>query len=224
MPKRAPLDELQAERLVNSLTSLALGVALYGREALAERLQGFEARTAPSPDRIPSGSVVDALMVGLLFEGQRVAIRSARQVTRATSAGLQLTRSIAEAAGAAEVGARTWAVVRLLAGPIERRLNRLVVVGREQEVKALSLAEAAFRGVTEVSIREVTVRAVEEVARSDKAREVLRAETMGAAEAAVDEVREIAKEADSRLENIARSIFRRPIRRPEPQAADGRVL
>ena len=142
---------------------------------------------------------------------------------KADSAGLRMTRSVAERTGAARIGASAWDRLEPLTAPIERRVTRLVEIGKDQESKARSLADSAFRGMTDVSIREVTVRAVEEVARSDKAREVLRAETMGAAEAAVEEVREIAKEADSRLESVARSIFKRPARRPTPLPADGRI-
>jgi hypothetical protein len=222
MPQLLPLEDPQPESLIGSVTSLVLGVALLGRKALSDTLQGLDDRTA-TPVRAPNGSTFDAVALGLFFEGQRIALRSARQVARVGSAGLDATRSIVDAAGATNAGARTWTVVRPLTEPVQRSVNRLAKIGKEQEAKALSLAEAAFSGVTEVSIREVTVRAVEEVARSDKAREVLRAETMGAAEAAVDEVRGIAKEADSRLEHVARSIFRRPMRNPAPQPAGGPV-
>jgi hypothetical protein len=219
MAEQTPLAKRDAEKIVDSLSSLILGAALIGRDALADTLQELEVQS-PDPTAPSIGcSVIDAAAVGLLVEGQRIAIRTARQVARTGSAGMQMTRSIAEATVGTQVGARAWAALQPLAGPFERRFNQLVEVGRQQEAKARSQADSAFRGMTEGSIREVTVRAVEEVARSEGAREVIRVQTMGVAEATVDEVRGIAKDADSRLENLARSIFGRSPR-PSVPATD----
>ena len=214
MPEPPPITERDTEGLVGPLTSLVLGAALFGRDALSNTLRELEHRTTdPAPPPPVNGSTLDHAVVGLLFESERFVTRSVRRAAHVGAQGLQMTRSAAEATGAARVGAWAWSVLQPVSSPVERRLARLVEVGKEQEARARSLADTAFRGVTEVSIREATVRVVEEVAHSDKAREVLRAETLSAAEAAVGEVREIAKEADSRLENLARSIFRRAPRR-----------
>ncbi len=216
MAEQSPLAKRDAEKIVDSLSSLILGAALIGRDALAETLQELEVQSPDPAAPAVSGSVIDAAAVGLLVEGQRIAIRSARQIARTGSAGMRMTRSIAEATVGTQVGARAWSALQPLGGPFERRFNQLVELGRQQQAKARSQADSAFRGMTEGSIREVTVRAVEEVARSEEAREVIRVQTMGAAEAAVDEVRGITKEADSRLENLARSIFGRSPRPPVP--------
>ena len=209
MAEQTPLAKRDAEKMMDSLASLILGAALIGREALAQTLQELEVQLPDPALPAVSGSIVDAAAVGLLVEGQRVAIRSARQVAQTGSAGMRMTRTLAEATVSTQVGGRAWAAVKPLTGPVERRFTRLVEVGRQQQAKARSQADSTFRRMTEGSIREVTVRAVEEVARSEGAREVIRVQTMGVAEATVGEVRGIAKEADSRLENLARSIFGR---------------
>ncbi len=217
MPGSAPLEK-RGDEAVGPLSSLVLGAALFGRDVLAESMRGLETRAAEPPAApVEGGSPLRYATVGLIFEGERIAVRSMRQLGRATSAGLHLTRSVADSTGATKVGAGIWGLLSPISAPVERQLAHLVEVGKEQEAKARSLADSAFRGVTEVSIGEVTVRAVEGVAHSEKVREVLRAESMGAAEAAVDEVRGIAKEADTRLENIARAIFRRGRPRPLTQ-------
>ena len=80
MAEQSPLAKRDAEKIVDSLSSLILGAALIGRDALAETLQELEVQSPDPAAPAVSGSVIDAAAVGLLVEGQRIAIRSARQI------------------------------------------------------------------------------------------------------------------------------------------------
>ena len=198
-----------------SLTSLALGMALVGRDVLSERIEGWvEGSDEGTADEVAVDSPLGLAAIGLTVEVQRSIVRSVAVANAVGSSLASASRSVGTLPGFAQLASMSKVVLEPVARPAERAWDHLVELGREKEATARALAGTALRSSTDVAFHEVTVRAIEEVARNETARDILREETVGMGEAAVDEVRGLAREADDRLEKIARTLFRRRVRNP----------
>jgi hypothetical protein len=204
----------RGQGVFESLTSLALGMALVGRDVLSERIEGWvEGSDEEAPDVAVVDSPLGLAAIGLTVEVQRSIVRSVAVANAVGSSLVGASRAIGSLPGFAQMASMSGAL-KPVTRPAERAWDHLVELGREKEATARALAGTALRSSTDVAFREVTIRAIEEVAQNETARDILREETVGMGEAAVDEVRGLAREADDRLEKIARTLFRRRVRTP----------
>jgi hypothetical protein len=202
-----------SQELVPSLLSLVIGGVELGLDGLRGRLSSWSEDTpAPAEDAEVDLGFRD-LCVGLIFRAEQAMVSTERLITNAARSGGKTVARGAQAVGADRLSKSITQVRLPVVGSLASVVQDLERVGRRQRTRARSLAQTAVRTSTEVSIREITVRAVEGISQSSEVREVIRDQTVGAAQVVAGEVRDVARAADERLERRMHSLLRR---KPQP--------
>jgi hypothetical protein len=210
-PAPAPEPESDAATAVR----LVVGVSSLGLEAFTSRLRSWR-HSRPSDEIVPtltspseSGSVTDA-MVGVAARGARAAISLGARGMALAERGLRTAEGATEAVGRAVPG--------FVAGPVSRardraadRMRKLGATGREELERSRDVARAAMDdGLDAV---------VGRLADNRELRFVIRAQSVSAAEEAVDGLRGETAKIDDRLEGAARRLFRKRARPPTPTSS-----
>jgi hypothetical protein len=207
-PAPAPEPESDAATAVR----LVVGVTSLGLEAFSSRLRAWQ-HSRPSGEIVPtptssaeSGSVADA-MVGAAARGTRAAMSLGARGMALAERGLRTAEGATEALGRAMPGFVVRPVSRARARAADR-MRRLGSTGREELERSRSVARAAMDdGLDAV---------VGRLADNRELRFVIRAQSVSAAEEAVDGLRGETARIDDRLEGAARRLFRRRTRPPTP--------
>jgi hypothetical protein len=206
-----PAPAPEAESDAATAVRLVVGVTSLGLEAFSSRLRAWqhsgpsgEMPTPTSP--VESGSVADA-MVGVAARGTRAAMSLGVRGMALAERGLRTAEGATEAIGRATPGF----VVRPVSRARDRaadRMRRLGSTGREELERSRNVARAAMDdGLDAV---------VGRLADNRELRFVIRAQSVSAAEEAVDGLRGETARIDDRLEGAARRLFRRRTRPPTP--------
>jgi hypothetical protein len=146
-----------------------------------------------------------------VFDSGRRISSIRRELPPLARGGLRVVTSVLNLIGVPE--AMRFARGRLspIRGMTQDRFDELVRIGRMEERHARLLTEVALEDVSDSSIGEL----VHRVSTSEEVRGVIRAESAGATEEVIDDVRDRAASADDRVEQRTRSILRRSPRTPE---------
>jgi hypothetical protein len=167
-------------------------------------------------ERVPEARARNAedfrlALIGAVFDSGRRISSVRPELPPLARGGLRVVTSVLNLIGVPE--AMRFARGRLspIRGMTQDRFDELVRIGRMEERHARLLTEVALEDVSDSSIGEL----VHRVSTSEEVRGVIRAESAGATEEVIDDVRDRAASADDRVEQRTRSILRRSPRTPE---------
>lgn len=202
-----------------AVVKLLIGGTIEGAAELIKRLEKWEtelqaADDAPRAGEINSnGDVARYLLVGMALSTSDGLRRQAIKAVQASDVFWRLTGSAAQPL----VNNRLTGIV---AGPIDRAVNRLVTrgqkrvtdwveLGRTHEPGARQLARKSYLGIVDEFISHL--------AENEELADLVQEQGMSLASEAVDEFRTRSVSADAIAENIVRRILRRPPHRELPQ-------
>jgi hypothetical protein len=205
MPAGADFDAVLA------LTRLLVGGALEGSDELLRRLRRWEASPQLGPLTSPAESQSGRLrhaLVGTLFEAEawaRFGVHAARRLSspfvRLFLTDLPPILRATPAEPLVELG-------DALAARGQAVLDRWIGVGRDEERRGRRLARLAVSSMLEELL--------EYLAQNPEVRELIQQQSVGLADAAVDEVRDRSLSADIGLERLVHSMLRRLARERAP--------
>lgn len=223
----------QPEGVLPTLFSLVLGTAELGLEAVAGRLRSLDsaepqdralagaASEDPSLGPVPQAEPAEGLSATLPDLAIGFVYRSGEVVagfTARSRAALHATGAAAAAAarvvGADRAASSVTRVRMPLVGSIGDLASDLAAVGRERRADGRVLVRVALVESIDSSIRDVSARVVQQVSSSQEVREVIRVQTTSAGQVVASEIRDVAREADQRLDRGIGRLLRRNPRSP----------
>ncbi|HEY2803141.1 MAG TPA: hypothetical protein VGJ67_04405 [Actinomycetota bacterium] len=155
-------------------------------------------------------------LIGAVFDSGRRISSIRPELPPLARGGLRVLTSALNLIGVPEAVRFAKGRLSPIRGMTQERFDELVRVGRMEERHSRLLAEVALEDVSDSSIGEM----VHRVSTSEEVRGVIRAESAGATEEVIDDVRDRAATADDRVEQRTRSVLRRSPRAPETPTTD----
>lgn len=205
-----------------AVVKLIIGGAVEGAAELVKRLERWEAELeaaedAPGPGEIGNpGDLARYMLVGMSLSAGEGARRQAIKLAQTSDRFWRFTGSAAQPL----VKNRLTGIV---ARPINRAFNRLMVRGQQRVDDWIALGRAEEPGARRIA-RKAYLETIDEfiglLAENQELAALVQNQSVGLATEAVDEFRSRTVSADAIAENIVRRILRRPPRAELPAPSD----